>query len=55
VIKIFATLDGAQAPFDDHKPPRSLRFSTLFSFYKQRVSFYSACFAIIVVEKSTSK
>ncbi|TKW30591.2 hypothetical protein SEVIR_2G049750v4 [Setaria viridis] len=27
VIKIFATLDGARAPPDDHEPPRSLRSS----------------------------
>jgi hypothetical protein len=39
VIKIFATLDGARAPLDDHVPPRSLRFSTLVFFNKQ-ISFF---------------
>ena len=29
VIKIFATLDGAGAPPDDHEPPRSLRPSVI--------------------------
>jgi hypothetical protein len=55
VIKIFATLDGTHAPLDDHKPLGSLRFSTLFHFANKRVSFYSSCFAIFIVEKKTSK